>query len=63
MFKLEPINLSDVRRFLNTCGYYPQLTKLFVQVTTHHLLFHCLHCVSICYCLTILSVRVEPMLV
>uniref|UniRef100_A0A0E0Q1T4 At1g61320/AtMIF1 LRR domain-containing protein n=1 Tax=Oryza rufipogon TaxID=4529 RepID=A0A0E0Q1T4_ORYRU len=32
MFKLEPINLSDVRRFLNTCGYYPQLTKLFVQL-------------------------------
>uniref|UniRef100_A0A0E0LEV2 At1g61320/AtMIF1 LRR domain-containing protein n=1 Tax=Oryza punctata TaxID=4537 RepID=A0A0E0LEV2_ORYPU len=32
MFKLEPINLSDVREFLNTCGYYPQLTKLFVQL-------------------------------
>uniref|UniRef100_A0A0E0E5H3 At1g61320/AtMIF1 LRR domain-containing protein n=1 Tax=Oryza meridionalis TaxID=40149 RepID=A0A0E0E5H3_9ORYZ len=32
MFQLEPINLSDVRQFLNTCGYYPQLAKLFVQL-------------------------------
>uniref|UniRef100_A0A0D9WTE4 FBD domain-containing protein n=1 Tax=Leersia perrieri TaxID=77586 RepID=A0A0D9WTE4_9ORYZ len=35
MSQLEPLNLRDVISFLNTCRYYPQLEKLFVQLPKH----------------------------